>query len=131
MPSNRRPPWTPHPPDKAYLLRRYGITWEDWWAIFKAQGGGCAVCGNTARRLHVDHDHRAEGRKPGQVWSKKGSVRGLTCWVHNVALQAFRDQAAHMRAGAEYIESPPAWRLWPDEKRGVPGGEGGSDERIT
>lgn len=112
-----RPPWTPHPPEKAYLMRRYGLTWEDWWELFNAQGGWCAVCGKEDRRLHVDHDHRADHKKTKKLWSQRGAVRGLICWVCNTALQAFRDNPNVMRAGGHYVEHPPAWKLWGDEKR--------------
>lgn len=114
-----RAPWHPHPPEKAYLLRKYGLTTEEWWRLFAAQDRRCAICGG-AKRLHVDHDHRADPKKKTRrhlLWSLRGSVRGLLCWPCNRALQGFRDRAEDMRAAAVYIDNPPAWRLWPDEKR--------------
>jgi hypothetical protein len=119
MPSDR-PPWTPHPPEKTYLLKKYGITQREWWDLWYAQGGGCAICGKKDRHLQVDHDHRADPKKRTKEhlkWSQRGAVRGEICWVCNTALQAFRDNAEVMRSAAAYIDDPPAWRLWPDEKR--------------
>jgi hypothetical protein len=42
------------------LQRRYGITCDDYWGLFKRQDGRCAICRGRAgegRRLVVDHDH--------------------------------------------------------------------------
>jgi hypothetical protein len=52
-----------------HLRRRYGISIDEWYAMFKAQDGRCAICGKLQgdRRMHVDHDHRT------------GKVRGLLC----------------------------------------------------
>lgn len=49
------------------LFIRYGITCEQYWALFEHQGGRCAVCkGQPGKwRLAVDHDHES------------GLVRGL------------------------------------------------------
>lgn len=57
-----------------HILRRYGLTKEDFDRMLKEQGGGCAICGNPPTMktrqssvLHVDHCHRT------------GKVRGLLC----------------------------------------------------
>lgn len=58
------------------LVRRYGITLADYVAMLRAQGGGCAICGQkpTRRNLAVDHDHAT------------GKVRGLLCAPCNTGL---------------------------------------------
>lgn len=67
-------------PEKARprtLLRRYGITQEDYNRLFAAQKGLCAICErppHKGKNLSVDHDH------------KTGRVRGLLCTGCNVFL---------------------------------------------
>jgi hypothetical protein len=56
----------------AYSRKRaYGLTQEDYDALFVKQEGRCAICGTYAiyltRTLCVDHDH------------KTGRIRGLLC----------------------------------------------------
>lgn len=62
----------------------YGITGEQYWALYAAQGGRCALCqvatGKT-KRLAVDHDHKMAAEVCGHD-PKTGCprcVRGLLC----------------------------------------------------
>lgn len=52
-----------------WLIRRYGITTDDYDRMLEAQKGVCALCGRLpgARLLHVDHCHDTD------------RVRGLLC----------------------------------------------------
>lgn len=69
----------------------YGITGEQYWALYEAQGGKCALCqvatGRT-KNLAVDHDHKmaAEvcGHDPKQGCTQ--CVRGLLCGPCNTSL---------------------------------------------
>ena len=83
------------------LLATYGITAEEYWAIYEFQGGCCYICrrakGTGRKKLSVDHDH------------KTGFVRGLLCGPCN------RDVVGHLRddpeafvRGRAYLLSPPA-----------------------
>lgn len=58
------------------LKRKYGITPEQYDALFEMQAGVCALCQKSEpnRRLAVDHDH------------KTGAVRGLLCTACNRTL---------------------------------------------
>ena len=49
------------------LRQRYGIGLEEFETMLVEQGGRCAACGRSDRRLIVDHDHAT------------GVVRGLVC----------------------------------------------------
>lgn len=75
---HRPPSVNPASHRKAHLKHRYGITAEQYDALFAAQGGVCAVCakppgensaipGHWKSKLAVDHCHDT------------GKVRGLLC----------------------------------------------------
>jgi hypothetical protein len=58
-----KPSWLPPRqfccPQDHYLQGTYGITCDDYWRLFEAQDGRCAICRMPprGRRLVVDHDH--------------------------------------------------------------------------
>ena len=64
------------------LVRNYGITLEEWEALFESQGRSCAACGTqeeTKRGWVTDHCHET------------GRVRGILCHHCNVALGYAKD----------------------------------------
>lgn len=76
--------------------RRYGISLDEYNAMFSAQKGLCAICGDGSRRhLHVDHDHDTK------------QVRALLCQHCNIGIGNFFDDADRLQAAAAYIER---WR---------------------
>jgi hypothetical protein len=80
------------------LEKRYGITSEDYWALYAFQGGTCYICGwatGKSRRLTVDHDH------------KTGLVRGLLCRPCNTYLGVIRDSIEAAERLAEFLKNPP------------------------
>lgn len=81
------------------IKRKFGITLEEYDAILKLQGGGCAVCGrpqSEKKSLCVDHDH------------KTGNVRGLLCFHCNYGLSWFKDKPSRLYGAGDYLEFPPA-----------------------
>lgn len=81
------------------IKERYGITSEQYWALYGAQGGACYVCARAtgaARKLSVDHDHTT------------GYVRGLLCRPCNTMLGRMRDDSRAFERAAEYLRNPPA-----------------------
>ncbi len=89
-------------------MRRYlyGITPEQWAAMWEAQDGRCAICGRELRAgqqqdgngredwPHADHDHET------------GRFRGILCGGGcNNGLGMFRDDPALLRAAAVYLEA--------------------------
>lgn len=120
---------TPHPGprctthDRAVKLRRkvvrqgdqilagFGITSEEYWEIYRLQGGKCAWCrratGTGRKRLAVDHDHACPvGHDP-----KKGCrlcVRGLLCSTCNKFIGWLRDSVNAIMRGIHYLSNPPA-----------------------
>jgi Recombination endonuclease VII len=102
--------WVEKNPDKAFnshLLRRFGITLDEYNAMLARQGGVCAICGEPPTsprnrrkgaqrtfkaRLVVDHDHAT------------GKVRGLLCGTCNTGIGSLKDDAATVRAALDYLE---------------------------
>ena len=86
----------------AYLMRKFGITQEQWDAMYERQGGLCPICGrelhdpaihgNHKRASPVDHDH------------KTGRVRGLTC-LHCNRFKIAKNTADSARRLVIYLES--------------------------
>lgn len=82
-----------------YLMRTYGVSLEEWEAVFAAQGEVCAICGKAGsgkRAPHTDHDH------------KTGLFRGIVCFFCNAYLLRQRVTPDLLRRAAAYLESPPA-----------------------
>lgn len=77
--------------------QRYGLTPEQFKALWDAQGRVCAICGKPVkvRRPTVDHDHVT------------GEVRGLTCLPCNRELLGRYDADA-LRRALDYLANPPA-----------------------
>ena len=80
-----------------WILKTYGLTLEQYEALYEAQGGVCYICrratGKT-RRLAVDHCHVT------------GWVRGLLCKPCNSLLAHVRDDEATLKRAAFYLEYP-------------------------
>jgi hypothetical protein len=80
------------------LKSRYGISVEQYQALFEAQGGRCgnSHCGFVYQeggpRLRVDHDHRTK------------VVRGLVCHQCNTALGLTKDSIAILLGLAAYLK---------------------------
>lgn len=93
-----------------WILKTYGITSEQYKALYEAQGGTCYICqratGKT-RKLAVDHDHAT------------GYVRGLLCKPCNSILAHLRDDSYAAARIVSYLMYPPAFReigkVKPDE----------------
>jgi hypothetical protein len=81
---------------RAYKLRSYGLTVEQYEAMLQRQGEVCAVCGEGevgGWDLAVDHDHRT------------GHVRGLLCRRCNVGIGLLRDDPQLLAAATRYLGS--------------------------
>ncbi|WP_043470342.1 endonuclease VII domain-containing protein [Kitasatospora sp. MBT66] len=86
----------------ARLQAAYGLSAQDYQALFEAQGGRCAICRETRRtNLAVDHCHKTE------------AIRGLLCQRCNGQLLArgARDRPEVLRRAADYLEDYPAWKV--------------------
>ena len=72
------------------LLKKYGISLEQFWKMLCEQQGRCAVCLSPSN-LQVDHDHNS------------GVVRGLLCLNCNRAAGLLDDNPELMEALARYL----------------------------
>lgn len=80
---------------KFYELRQYGLTPNQYDAMFKEQNGACFICKGqdlSGCRLSVDHDH------------KTSKVRGLLCGNCNTGLGSFKDNVGLLILASEYLE---------------------------
>lgn len=77
------------------LRQRYGISLDDYNALFNKQGGRCAVCGRhqsvLKNTLSVDHNHET------------GEVRGLLCYQCNAVFVRVLDDLDRLKAAADYV----------------------------
>ena len=82
-----------HQNKRANRLAKYGMTEDQYQAIYEIQEKKCAICGALpkSRRLAVDHSH------------KTGYVRGLLCYRCNYALGLLRDDATVAQAVVTYL----------------------------
>jgi hypothetical protein len=81
------------------LERVYGITPDQYDALYAAQGGRCAICRTAtgkARRLAVEHNHGT------------GEVRGLACGPCNILIGKLGDDPVAFELIADYLRRPPA-----------------------
>jgi hypothetical protein len=89
--ANRDHLWARH------LLKKYGLTIEQYVAMSEAQGGLYAICGGEPKPddrggiLHVDHCHAT------------GRVRGLLCASCNLVLGQIEDDPERARKLADYL----------------------------
>jgi hypothetical protein len=96
------------PPRKlpsAAVLKKYGITIENWLAMYEAQGGRCAICGvdPPSGRLNVDHDH-VRGWKKMPDGERAKHVRGLLCWTCNLYIVGRGVTVERLRAALAYLQ---------------------------
>jgi hypothetical protein len=88
------------------LLKRYGITLDDYQAMLERQGGRCAICGTDDPFGKVDNNMRRRKRRVFSVdhCHATGKVRGLLCCRCNLAIGNFGDDTTVMRAAIDYID---------------------------
>lgn len=91
----------------AGLQKKYGITPDEYRALYYAQGGKCYVCrvaDGSTRRLGVDHDHVT-----GEVRMLccTGSLSANTC--NRLVAKYNREQL--LRAAAVLSDPPPARQI--------------------
>lgn len=86
----------------ASLKKMFGIGLEQYNAMLEQQGGVCAICGKTDKRIHhrtnrpmnlaVDHCHKTQ------------KVRALLCSPCNHGIGNFNEDIALMQSAIRYLE---------------------------
>ena len=85
----------------ASLLRNYGITLDQYFEMFVAQDGKCAICKQPSEiALSIDHDHSC---CPQRAKSCGQCIRGLLCGNCNNGLGRFQDSPDLLRAALAYL----------------------------
>jgi len=83
---------------RAWVLKVYGITLEQYDLILEYQDGKCAICNKPPKAgfvLHIDHEHG-------------GHVRGLLCGYCNTRLVGRLKNHDLAQRLADYLRNPPA-----------------------
>lgn len=97
-----------------YLNSTYGITLEEYRAIYRKQEGKCAICKKEGFTLQddiktplvLDHHHLS------------GGVRGLLCHNCNRAIGLFKDDVNLFKEAIAYIQKPSLESSYIVPKRG-------------
>ncbi len=96
-----------------HIDKTYGITIEEYTALFVAQGGACAICqrayGKT-KRLCVDHEHNKPGCDHLPETGCRNCINGLTCNTCNRIVLGRYDVDSLARA-IMYMLDPPARKV--------------------
>lgn len=87
---------------KNHLKREYGLSWDDFTALYDSQEGKCKICGcfielqstkNSKTSACVDHCHETS------------EVRGLLCRACNVGIGNLKDSVDLLAKAIVYLES--------------------------
>lgn len=92
-----------HLPTKA-TLRKYGLSLDEWLAIYRRQNGCCGICKQPFgdKRANVDHVHiKGWGKMPPE--ERKHYIRGLLCYFDNKFLVMRGVTEGRLIAAAEYL----------------------------
>ena len=74
------------------VLKKYGITVEDYDQLLLSQEGKCACCKQHITKGHVDHNHATK------------QVRGILCPQCNTGLGMFNDDIDRLKMAVRYLE---------------------------
>lgn len=74
-----------------YIARNFNISPETYRRIIKAADGKCAICGNSAPKLVLDHCHTS------------GRIRGALCALCNSGLAVIENMPEFIPLAFEYL----------------------------
>ena len=73
------------------ILRKYGLTPEQFRDMMDSQYGWCAICKEPLLKPHVDHDHQT------------GRARGLLCSNCNTGIGLFKEDPIILARAIGYL----------------------------
>jgi hypothetical protein len=79
---------------KHNIKKKYGISMDEWNALFISQGSRCAICSSEQHKStnwHTDHCHTT------------GIIRGILCGPCNTGLGKLGDSADRVFRAFEYL----------------------------
>lgn len=89
----------------------FGITGDQYWALYEAQGGRCYICQwarGATKRLAVDHDHKRCEDHPAEQGCPQ-CVRALLCGPCNQMIGRLGVEA--LRRAITVLTEPPAQKI--------------------
>lgn len=89
----------------------FGITGEQYWALYEAQGGRCYICQwarGVTKRLAVDHDHKRCPDHPDDQGCIE-CVRALLCGPCNQTIGRLGVEA--LQRAITVLSDPPAQKI--------------------
>lgn len=98
------------------IRRQFGIEPEDYWELYEAQGGTCAMPRCTAigkvKMLAVEHDRDKARDECAHDPDKacRNCIRGLMCGPHNYELIGKYKNS--LQDALDYLADPPASRVF-------------------
>lgn len=96
-------------PSAAHLAI-FGLTVEDYIALWEQQGGKCFLCRrsfNRGRPACIDHDHRT------------GETRGLLCHYCNRTIGWLHEDVEWLERAHSYLAYPPSRTVFDTPRRHV------------
>lgn len=88
-------------PSKA-TLRKYGLSAEEWQAMWNKQNGVCPICLKPMSRAVVDHKH-IKGWKKLPANGRRKFVRSLLCWICNTRILTRGVTPEKLDRAAQYL----------------------------
>jgi len=87
-----------------HLKRKYGISYEDYFSMYKLQNNSCKICGKS--ELRRNHKGKREQLLPLFVdhCHKTGKVRGLLCSKCNSGIGMFEDNIDNLISAISYLK---------------------------
>ena len=86
------------------VLKKYGLTPEDYDRMYRLQNGVCKVCRQPETRITKGKVCRLSVDHTGTFGQPDFRVRGLLCSQHNIGAGLFNHDPVLLRALADYLE---------------------------